>query len=300
MKPKVFLSSTYYDLIEYRSQIWERLSKHNFQIFGMEKFGARSENPLSTCMSELEKAQVYIGIIGMRYGSIEPESKKSFTLLEYEHAISLKIPTLIYLIDEEKAVIKPIHIDHENYHALCAFKDQLKHNHTVSFFENPNDLAVKIENDLRQHFSKTLSFIDKIPKKLNACVFRTVLNMEDYCAIVSYNDNKPYQIYIWPTKSIYIPDFVQCGFVLYDRSDNVHSFEFIDRDGYSVVIRGVSRVSYFFTSILINRLLLNNLPLKEIKDILEDIYEMLPEVEKSIPAVLFKIFPTLLKSKPVL
>lgn len=41
----------------------------------MEQFGARKSNPLATCISEVEQSDIYVGIIGMRYGSEDPNSK---------------------------------------------------------------------------------------------------------------------------------------------------------------------------------------------------------------------------------
>lgn len=287
MKPNVFLSSTFFDLIDYRSQVWDRLSKQNYQILGMEKFGARSEKPLSTCMSELEKARVYIGIIGMRYGSIETGSQKSYTQLEYEHAVSRNIPALIYMIDEEKALIHPAFVDHENYTVLCEFKKQLKNNHTISFFENPDDLASKIETDLRQHLSKKQSVAIKIPKRLKSYVFRHKLKTVNYCAIVSYYNNKPFQIYISPNKNLYIPDFVKRGVVEYDKKNNVYSFEFIDFDGYTVTIRGISRGP--LVSKLINSLLLRKISFDKIKEIVIGIQNDLPKYEKPIIEVFCKL-----------
>ncbi len=43
MKKKIFISSTYSDLIPYREKIWELLQGYNVKILGMEKFGARKK-----------------------------------------------------------------------------------------------------------------------------------------------------------------------------------------------------------------------------------------------------------------
>jgi len=119
MKKSVFISSTYVDLKEHRKEIWQLLSKYDVNVLGMEQFGARKETPLETCINEVKRSDIYIGIISQRLGSLEPTSGKSYTQLEYEKAIELDKEILIYLIDEENALIHPVHSEHgENYKQL--------------------------------------------------------------------------------------------------------------------------------------------------------------------------------------
>lgn len=87
MRKTVFISSTYEDLKQHRAKIWDVLNKFDVNIRGMEQFGARKETPLNTCISEVEQSDIYIGIIAMRLGSIELNTEKSYTQLEYEKAL---------------------------------------------------------------------------------------------------------------------------------------------------------------------------------------------------------------------
>jgi len=115
----------------------------------MEVFGARTAEPIQTCVEEVKKSKIFIGILGMRYGSIDPESGKSFVQIEYDTAINHGLDVLIYLIDEENALISPVFVDKdENAKKLQEFKDYLRKNHTVEFFLSPDDLVKKIERDL--------------------------------------------------------------------------------------------------------------------------------------------------------
>jgi len=91
MKKTIFISSTFKDLEVYRKQVWHVLQKHDVIVTGMEQFGARKSNPLDTCIVEVMKADVYIGIIGMVYGSIDKNTGKSYTQLEYEAALKPKL-----------------------------------------------------------------------------------------------------------------------------------------------------------------------------------------------------------------
>jgi hypothetical protein len=79
MKKIVFISSTFEDLKEHRSRVWDLLQKYDINIRGMEKFGARTDSPLDTCLIECEQSDIYLGIIGMRLGSIDQKTGKSYT-----------------------------------------------------------------------------------------------------------------------------------------------------------------------------------------------------------------------------
>jgi hypothetical protein len=97
----VFISSTYKDLKDRRREVWDALKQFNVTVRGMEEFGARTAGALETCLAEVEQSEVYVGIIAYRLGSIDPETKKPFTVLEYEKAVELKKEVLIYIADDD-------------------------------------------------------------------------------------------------------------------------------------------------------------------------------------------------------
>src|SRR5258708_16152619 len=107
-----------------------------------------------TCIAELEQSDVYVGVIAFRLGSIEKDSSKSFTQLEYEHAVAHEKNILIYTADEENARFKVGDIDNDsaNRARLAAFKERLREKHTVESYSTPEDLCEKIKRDFRRHF----------------------------------------------------------------------------------------------------------------------------------------------------
>lgn len=159
----VFLSSTRKDLIPYRKAILDTLNKMKVGIRGMEVFGARTEKALEACLNEVSKSQYFIGVIGMRYGSLDEKTGKSIIQLEYEKAIEKSLKILIYLINEEKVSAYPlIFVDRDaNAKKLEEFKEILKNNHMVEFFESPKDLTTKVERDLLRLFSEKGLVIEK-------------------------------------------------------------------------------------------------------------------------------------------
>ena len=115
----------------------------------MEFFGALPESPREECLRLVRASEVFVGVVGVRYGSIDPESGKSLSQLEYEEASALRLPCLIYLIDEERHPVFPRLVEVGDGAAkLAAFKDVLRKAHVVSTFTSPADLAAKVTQDL--------------------------------------------------------------------------------------------------------------------------------------------------------
>jgi hypothetical protein len=146
MKKNVFISSTYSDLQNYRRKVWDLLEKYDVSLIGMEKFGARKESPLITCLAEVEQSDIFICIVAMKLGSVDKKSGKSFTQLEYEKAYLLNKEILIYLADEKQLRFSIDDIDFdENREKLKAFKNTIKERHTVDFFSSEDDLINKLK-----------------------------------------------------------------------------------------------------------------------------------------------------------
>ena len=150
MRKTVFISSTYLDLKEERKKVWDCLEKFDVTVKGMEQFGARKSDPLTTCLSEVEQSDIYVGIIGMRYGSEDSNTGKSFSQLEYEKAIEQNKEILIYLIDEESSTVTPNLIQYDKIHKLNNFKAILKDKHTVDSFSNSQDLVSKLQRKFKE------------------------------------------------------------------------------------------------------------------------------------------------------
>jgi len=151
MNKIVFISSTYDDLKEYRRAVWELLEKFDVNVRGMEQFGARKEAPLATCLAEVEQSDIYLGVIAFRLGSIDSQSGKSFTQIEYERAYELNKEIRTYLVDEQNARFAIQHIDRDDKRTkLEAFKALLRERHTIESFTSVDDLKEKLGRDLKR------------------------------------------------------------------------------------------------------------------------------------------------------
>lgn len=99
-KLQVFVSSTYIDLIEERQAAVEAILDAGHIPAGMELFKAGNESQLKTIYRWIDESDVYMLILGGRYGSIEPKSGKSYTQLEYEYALSKNIPVFAVILNQ--------------------------------------------------------------------------------------------------------------------------------------------------------------------------------------------------------
>jgi hypothetical protein len=149
MATVIFVSSTFLDLEEHRRLVQDAIARLEHGTRAMEFFGALANSPREECLRLVRASEVFLGIVGMRYGSLDPETGKSLSQLEYEEAIALRLPCLIYLIDEDHHPVLPRHIEFgEGASKLLAFKATLRKTHVVSTFSSASDLVAKVTQDL--------------------------------------------------------------------------------------------------------------------------------------------------------
>lgn len=145
----VFVGSTLVDLQPHRTAVADAIHRLKGAVRGMEYFGSLPDTPKEECLRIVRSCRAYIGIFAMRYGSIDSTTGKSLTHLEYEEAQRVRLPSLIYLVDEDRQPVLPRHIEFgDGAVKLRDLKEQLKVTHVVSFFTTPDDLAAKVTRDL--------------------------------------------------------------------------------------------------------------------------------------------------------
>lgn len=147
---RVFISGTHTDLIEYRKKVFETLAALEIPGDTMELFGSHTEDPVTFSQQEVERCNVYVGIIGRRYGFVPKGKKRSVTHLEYEAAKRSDETILIYLM--HKSVRLPEdHMDFgEKREKLLKFRAQLEEDHVCSYFTSPDDLARRASIDIQK------------------------------------------------------------------------------------------------------------------------------------------------------
>lgn len=98
---QVFVSSTYTDLITERQAAVEAILTAGHIPAGMELFAAGDESQLEAIKQWIDESDVYLLILGGRYGSIESSSGKSYTHLEYDYAVSKEKPLFACVVNEQ-------------------------------------------------------------------------------------------------------------------------------------------------------------------------------------------------------
>lgn len=98
-KLQVFISSTYTDLIEERQKAVEAVLDAGHIPAGMELFKA-GKTQMETIKKWIDESDVYCLILGGRYGSVEEESQRSYTQLEYEYAAANHKPLFTIVLDD--------------------------------------------------------------------------------------------------------------------------------------------------------------------------------------------------------
>jgi len=109
-KLQVFVSSTYTDLIEERQAAVEAILDAGHIPVGMEIFPASNNSLSQTLFKVIDTSDVYVLILGNRYGSIDQESGISYTQLEYTYAISKNMPVVAIVLDDN-GIYERIHND---------------------------------------------------------------------------------------------------------------------------------------------------------------------------------------------
>jgi hypothetical protein len=118
-------------------------------VVAMTYFTARDQMPADYCVQRVRDADVYVGIVGFRYGSpVRDRSEVSYTELEFEIATQRGMPRLLFLLDERGEVPLPVRhiLDREHGERQAAFRRRLQRDAglTVAFVTTPQELEIAL------------------------------------------------------------------------------------------------------------------------------------------------------------
>jgi Domain of unknown function (DUF4062) len=99
-KLQVFISSTFIDLRAERQAAVEAVLDAGHIPAGMELFTAGDESQLKIIHRWIDDSDVFMLILGGRYGSIETKSGKSYIHLEYDYAKKIKKPHFSVVMEQ--------------------------------------------------------------------------------------------------------------------------------------------------------------------------------------------------------
>jgi hypothetical protein len=167
---RVFVSSSFEDLQEYRVAAIRVLRQLGHEVVAMEDFVAASGVPLKQMLDKVERCDLYVGLFAWRYGFVpdkgntrndhpsDPKVREavygttSMTHYEYLHAKAKNIDRLAFLLDER--VPWPPHLIDgfsavdtnapKDSTAIRALRTELQLGAVVSYFTTPNDLEARV------------------------------------------------------------------------------------------------------------------------------------------------------------
>lgn len=156
-KFQVFISSTYTDLIEERQRAVTAVLDSNHIPAGMELFKANNQDQMNVIRQWIDESDVFMLILGGRYGSLDPVTQKSYTHLEYEYALEKNMPIFTLILNEQMINDKISNSKRsfddfrEKKHSkkLADFVKQTKTGNVVRFLDNIYQIDSVVMGSLR-------------------------------------------------------------------------------------------------------------------------------------------------------
>lgn len=149
---QVFISSTFTDLIDERQAAVSAILKNGDIPAGMELFTASDKSQWDIIKRWIDESDVYVLILGGRYGSIEPDSGLSYTELEYDYALGTNKPLFSIVIydhalESKVKALGPSVMELDNRTLYSEFKKKVTSN-MVCFFEDTKDIKLAVMESL--------------------------------------------------------------------------------------------------------------------------------------------------------
>lgn len=149
MVKSVFISSTSMDLEPYRDVVRDAILALDMRPIDMKYFGSRPGNAVDVSVNQVRQADIFIGIIAHRYGYVPAGHSKSITEIEYDTAVQMNIPRLMYIVDPAYPW-NPDYIENTPHAQanLHRFKQRVEQSHVRRLFTTPTTLAQQVPIDL--------------------------------------------------------------------------------------------------------------------------------------------------------
>src|SRR5207302_4760000 len=132
----VMISSTARDLPKHREQVRLACERAGFEPREMmEHLTAEDASPVEVSLRMVEQADVYLGILAYRYGTIPDGHDISITEMEYDRAVELKKPRLIFCAHKDHPVTITDVDTGPGAAKLQALKDRIGEKRVTAFFK---------------------------------------------------------------------------------------------------------------------------------------------------------------------
>jgi len=144
----IFISSTYDDLKEERAEAVRAILRARNIPIGMEQFPATNKTQMEYIKSIIYDCDYYVILLGGRYGEPQREGK-SYTEMEYEYALSKKIPVLAFIHKNPDSLPpEKKETSNEGKARFYAFRERLMKNRIIKEWEDKKDLYSEVSLSL--------------------------------------------------------------------------------------------------------------------------------------------------------
>lgn len=195
--PRIFISSTYYDLKHVRNELGEFIKGLGYEAVMHDKGKVtyrQNETLENSCYNEIQNCDILVCIIGQKYGTQSSENDYSITMNELNNAIKARkkiyvfiakdvyIENNTYAANMDTGQFKAVYADDIKIHEYIYEMKSAVLNHPITPFENVNEIMESLRNQfagmfqnfLRQEAtlseSKTYYDLEKISNEINVLV----------------------------------------------------------------------------------------------------------------------------------
>jgi hypothetical protein len=145
MTKVAMISSTARDLPEHREQVRLGCIRAGFDPREMmEHLPALNKDAVEASLSMVEDADVYLGILAYRYGTILEGCDLSITEMEFNRAAELEKPRLVFFIHKDHPVLGGDVETGPGAEKLQALKVRIGEKRVAAFFKSPGDLRAHV------------------------------------------------------------------------------------------------------------------------------------------------------------
>ncbi len=150
---RVYLSSTFEDLKDYRQAVFDGLDKAGLNVARMESYPAMDRRPLQQCLTDVARSHVYVGLFAWRYGYTPPPDEnpegKSITELEYREAQRAGLQKLLFCAHPDtrsqwEARFVDADVTQGDGRKLSALREEIGRETTIAFFRSPHELSMLV------------------------------------------------------------------------------------------------------------------------------------------------------------
>jgi hypothetical protein len=164
--PKIFISSTFEDLAEYRNAVRDAVLRAGAVPVLVEDEPASARTIEEKVQELLDESDAVLFLVGHRYGAIDPNTGKGWVEAEYEAARRRKKPSLVFLAAED-APWPPRFIDPDR-RRIEQFRKSLASDQVVKFFSGPEDLRLAVAEALSRWVTAREKGMEAEPKRIGS------------------------------------------------------------------------------------------------------------------------------------